>query len=565
MRHLDLPQFLISLFKNEFSPPTTTRSHLLIDLIPKLDGENFLPSSGTSRTLKRQHCRFGVWMKLMKSSFFGSQNGLILAAAGILAGVVTFANSSAQALPEKSSTPENKVATAQPFKSLMVKDDQKTDEETKSLPEAISRAIFKDVSDKNRLQASQLRIIQVERQTWTDGCLGLTGGDAVCTQSLMPGWRVVVANGEQRWVYRTNQVGSLVKLDEVATRAFSSSDTTGQTTRREVTTSTIETTQSVTDSRQGTQAVSSASSVSGSQSRTTQARQTLNGMTDSRQGTQASASSQTTQGSTTRIQQTQVARRREVKFTDVSQSYWAKDYIKELAGRGILTGFPDGKFHPNEPVTRAQFAALVASVFNSNKVRNVVNFRDVSSTYWAYEGVRDAYEMGFLEVGSSNDFNPNQNLTRVQVLTALAKGLNYSTSTSTEKVLQYYSDAASIPTNSRSLVAAATERGIVVNYPNVKTCNPNQVATRAEVAAILYQAMVHKGDAAAISTPYIAGTSTRAVEAGQTERGERNKPRRQNCNQGIGNGAEGCDPGNSRPHGGSNDEGGRTPGNSPKK
>lgn len=38
------------------------------------------------------------------------------------------------------------------------------------------------------------------------------------------------------------------------------------------------------------------------------------------------------------------------------------------------------------------------------------------------------------------------------------------------------------------------------------------------------------------------------------------KPRKRNCNQGIGNGAEGCDPGNSRPHGGSNDEGGRTPG-----
>jgi hypothetical protein len=55
------------------------------------------------------------------------------------------------------------------------------------------------------------------------------------------------------------------------------------------------------------------------------------------------------------------------------------------------------------------------------------------------------------------------------------------------------------------------------------------------------------------------------VNQTQTEtevEGDRNKPR-QNCNQGIGNGAEGCDPGNSRPHGGSNDEGGRTPGNRP--
>ncbi|AFZ17860.1 hypothetical protein [Allocoleopsis franciscana] len=46
--------------------------------------------------------------------------------------------------------------------------------------------------------------------------------------------------------------------------------------------------------------------------------------------------------------------------------------------------------------------------------------------------------------------------------------------------------------------------------------------------------------------------------------GDREKPRRQNCNQGIGNGAEGCDLGNSSPRGGSNDEGGRTPGNRPR-
>ncbi len=504
----------------------------------------------------------------MKASFFGSHSGMILAAAGILAGVVTSTTSPVQAFPEKSSTPESSVVAAQPSESPMVKDDQKTDEEIKSLPEAISNAIFKDVSDKNRLQASQLRIIQVEPQTWADGCLGLAGGDAVCTQSLVPGWRVVVASGEQRWVYRTNQGGSLVKLDEVATRTFSS-DTAGQTTSREVTTTrTTETTQSVTGSRQGTTATTS---VSGSQSLTTQGTQSSGGISSS-QETQSVGSGQFTQGSTTRTQQTQVARRRaEVKFSDVSQSYWARDYIAELAGRGILTGFPDGKFRPNESITRGQFAALVASVFKKTKVRNMVNFRDVSSTYWAYEGVRDAYEMGFLEVGSDNEFNPNQGMTRLQIITALAKGLNYSASTSTEKVLQYYTDASAIPTSARSLVAAATERGIVVNYPNTKTCNPNQVATRAEVAGILYQAMVNNGDAQAIASPYVAGTPTRAVEAGQTneagqtERGERDKPRRQNCNQGIGNGAEGCDPGNSSPRGGSNDEGGRTPGNRPNK
>jgi len=45
--------------------------------------------------------------------------------------------------------------------------------------------------------------------------------------------------------------------------------------------------------------------------------------------------------------------------------------------------------------------------------------------------------------------------------------------------------------------------------------------------------------------------------------GDDARSQRQNCNQGIGNGAEGCDPGNSQPRGGSNDEGGRTPGARP--
>jgi len=65
-----------------------------------------------------------------------------------------------------------------------------------------------------------------------------------------------------------------------------------------------------------------------------------------------------------------------------------------------------------------------------------------------------------------------------------------------------------------------------------------------------------------VNAPEVGAPEVNAPEAGTPEVG---KPARQNCNQGIGNGAEGCDPGNSMPHGGSNDEGGRTPGNRPPK
>src|SRR4028119_1876507 len=46
-------------------------------------------------------------------------------------------------------------------------------------------------------------------------------------------------------------------------------------------------------------------------------------------------------------------------FSDVSSSYWARDFIAQLAQRDIIAGFPDGTFKPDAPVTRAQFAAML--------------------------------------------------------------------------------------------------------------------------------------------------------------------------------------------------------------
>lgn len=502
-----------------------------------------------------------------------SQSGIVLAALGIalaelIAGFATSAVSPANASPIKVSGQGDSVELAEPPSvSQMTKDDDKTDKDNeagedeqaddddiKLLSESLTDAVFKEVMQKSGLSASQLRVVEVERETWSNGCLGLESSDTVCSQALVPGWRVVVASNEERWVFRTNESGSLVKLDEAATQTLASQSTT-TTSRREVITRTTQTTQSVTGaaSRQSTQATQS---MMGAASRQSSSQTAITG------------SNQRVEGFSARTQQqTRMARSSaQVNFTDISESFWARDFIAELAQRGIMTGFPDGKFHPNEPVTRAQLAAILASIFNETKVRNIISFSDVPTTHWAYKGILEAYEMGYLGVVSGNQFKPSQSLTRLQILTALMKAMNYTSSSSTEQILQVYSDAAAIPASARSLVAAATERGIMVNYPNVKTCSPNKVATRAEVAALVYQAMVSKGDAIAISSPYVVEQGTKVREAGEVRAVDNDDKvrRRQNCNQGIGNGAEGCDPGNSRPHGGSNDEGGRTPGNRPK-
>ena len=65
-------------------------------------------------------------------------------------------------------------------------------------------------------------------------------------------------------------------------------------------------------------------------------------------------------------------------FNDVSTNYWAQPFIQELASRDILKGFPDGGFRPNDPVTRAQFAAIISKATNKSPIRGGVTFVDVS-------------------------------------------------------------------------------------------------------------------------------------------------------------------------------------------
>ncbi|MBD2566852.1 S-layer homology domain-containing protein [Anabaena lutea] len=197
-----------------------------------------------------------------------------------------------------------------------------------------------------------------------------------------------------------------------------------------------------------------------------------------------------------------VAKDIQTSFSDISKDYWAKDYIAELAAMEIIGGFPDGSFRPNAPVTRAEFAALLQKVFIKSKVRQAIAFRDVSSRYWAYDAIRETYEMGFFTILGSRNFNPTQKLSRLDVLITLAKGLNYKSTGSTTKILSIYNDASSIRNEHRDFIAAITENGVVVNYPNIKLLNGKKVATRAEVCALLYRAMVSAGEVADFASKY---------------------------------------------------------------
>ncbi|MBW4610528.1 MAG: S-layer homology domain-containing protein [Hassallia sp. WJT32-NPBG1] len=183
-------------------------------------------------------------------------------------------------------------------------------------------------------------------------------------------------------------------------------------------------------------------------------------------------------------------------FRDVSSDYWATPFIQALAQRNVISGFTDGTFKPDQPVTRAQFAAMIQKAFNQNPTRQLSQggFRDVPANYWAASAIQEAYETGFLSGYPNNLFLPNQQIPKVQAIVALTSGLGLNAGDTTTNVLStYYSDASEIPAYAVNNVAAATQANLVVNYPELKVLNPQGALTRAEAAAILYQALVRQG------------------------------------------------------------------------
>ncbi|MGB3295634.1 MAG: S-layer homology domain-containing protein, partial [Phormidesmis sp.] len=194
-------------------------------------------------------------------------------------------------------------------------------------------------------------------------------------------------------------------------------------------------------------------------------------------------------------------------FADVPTDYWASNYIEALVNLDVVKGFPDGTFRPNDPVTRAQFAALLRQTFATAETPSAQPFNDVAPGYWAAEAITAARTSGFLSGYPGNVFNPEQNISRVQSLVSLTSGLDYQGDDF--DLASYYSDTSIIPDYARSSIVAATRSALVVNYPILSQLNPNRQATRAEVAAAIYQALVKQAQAEPlVTTPYLFTTIT---------------------------------------------------------
>ncbi len=175
------------------------------------------------------------------------------------------------------------------------------------------------------------------------------------------------------------------------------------------------------------------------------------------------------------------------------RGHWAEKQITALAQRNIIKGFNDGTFRPEAPVTRAQFAAILEAAFpNKSLVRPVQAFRDVPDTFWGHRAISQASAKGFMAGYPTGEFKPEDQIPRVQVLVSLVNGMGLNGG-DPAKLKDAFKDADQIPNYALGAIATAIQSKLVVNHPDPQQLAPNRPATRAEVAAMLYQLLVQQG------------------------------------------------------------------------
>ncbi|SDD21988.1 S-layer homology domain-containing protein, partial [Peptococcus niger] len=114
-----------------------------------------------------------------------------------------------------------------------------------------------------------------------------------------------------------------------------------------------------------------------------------------------------------------------VALSDVHAGDWYADTVGYAVEKGIVSGYPDGSFKPNQAITRAEFASI-ASRFAELTESKDLSFSDLDASYWGYKAIRLAASNGWISGYPDNTFRPEQAITRAEVTSITNRMLNRS-------------------------------------------------------------------------------------------------------------------------------------------
>lgn len=171
-------------------------------------------------------------------------------------------------------------------------------------------------------------------------------------------------------------------------------------------------------------------------------------------------------------------------FTDVNDDDWFSDVVRYVYEQGLMTGTSDREFSPNLTTTRGMIVSILNRL-EGGPTAEAAGFTDVADGDWYADAVNWAASEGIVAGYEDNTFRPNDPITREQLAVML---MNYAAwkgeDVSVRAELSSYNDAASVSSWAAETVQWAVAEGLISGMPG-NLLEPQRSATRAQVAAIL--------------------------------------------------------------------------------
>lgn len=175
-------------------------------------------------------------------------------------------------------------------------------------------------------------------------------------------------------------------------------------------------------------------------------------------------------------------------FTDIS-THWAKRTIELLASRHLVAGMTATTFAPESSLTRAQTATFLVRALNLKPTSSSISFSDVKSGAWYYSTVHTAAQAGLISGYPDGTFKPNQVVSRQEfasMVVRAARAANQAealTAAEINQILAAYGDTNSISVWARTDMAHAIHMGLIGGFPD-NTIQPVGISTRAQGTVI---------------------------------------------------------------------------------
>lgn len=162
--------------------------------------------------------------------------------------------------------------------------------------------------------------------------------------------------------------------------------------------------------------------------------------------------------------------------------HWAEGNINGLVSLGAIAGYPNGAFRPDNSITRAEFATVLAKAFKLAPQNGKV-FTDTAN-HWARDYIATAAANGIVSGYDDSVFGPDDLITREQMAVMVVKAAGLFPAAGET----FFADSGSISVWAGKALAAAVEKGIMSGYPD-NTIKPQANATRAEAVTVIANAL----------------------------------------------------------------------------